>query len=125
MIPTASAGYFSWEGTIGRGKGLWNCPWYQGQSACSGWNYWYGGHYKIRLGGDTELSGWENFNTIRGVYIQCCGLGGYPDEAWLSPSQLSLGGMYLRTHMTWCSWRPYPDCALDGDGTNVFFESWA
>ena len=113
----AKSEIFSWEGQVGPGAGNGRCIYYVGQSACSGWNYWYqlNAANKSCPNGDVVFAGFQNNSTHRGVYLRPC------ESAITYPGDHSMGG-YLKSGVTWCTWRQ--DCASFG-GATVWFRTWA
>lgn len=104
FIPTASAWYygpykfFYWTGY----DATYNCWWYNEQSACSS-NYWASVGTEMQSCANdqsTALTGFENFDRIRGFWL--CPAAGAGYSAAGRPADLGMGG-YLQAHITFWS----------------------
>lgn len=107
----AKAGTWQWYGWVTPSQPAdADCIWYYGQSACSGWNYWYASS-AFRTGayaGGTLHTGFQNNDRIRGVIWDgsdgTIGLG-------ITASSVGMGG-YLKAHtMYWSGVGTYLDPA--------------
>lgn len=90
----ANATTFNWDGLL-PDLGNNNCVWYYYVSSCSAFNPWVWHETEVTDGPLTKLlTGFENYNTIRGQWIyQGQTRGG-------DPSYYSMSGS-LKAHVTW------------------------
>jgi hypothetical protein len=74
-----------------------NCVWYYYYATCSAWNPWLWHETEVGYGSFTGLTGFENYNTIRGQWI-------YSNQQKSGhPLDYGFGYQSLKAHVTWWS----------------------
>jgi hypothetical protein len=84
----------------------WDCIWYGGPGeACSGWNYWYENDWNVSNCGVSSwmFIGFQNNARWRHRESYVGDGAGYCLPAVINPSDLEMGGQYLKSHIMYSS----------------------